>query len=201
MYLCVSARANSSHTRISVFFIVFFSSHRPSGLRKPGKGLLFTPNLSPGDRDVHRNQAIVPFLLYDKTTNYGVFNSSPLRAARDRYVSIVNSDLKCACARAPPKDEERWAVPVGSTLVSLARLSPRESLASARVWLARQGRRGSVWGFSSPKNARWCHTCVWCGIVERAQGRSQGGGGQQGQLPPSPFFLDTDETYVDYLVG
>ena len=50
------------------FFIFFFLSHRPSALRKLGKGLLFTPNISTGDGGVHRHQAIVPFLLYDTTT-------------------------------------------------------------------------------------------------------------------------------------
>ena len=50
------------------FFFIFFLSHRPSALRKRGKGLIFTPNISMGDGGVHRHQAIVPFLLYDTTT-------------------------------------------------------------------------------------------------------------------------------------
>ena len=48
------------------------------------------------------------------------------------------------------------------------------------------------------ENARWCHTCVWCGIVEREQGRSRGGA--TGTIASPPFFRDTDETFVDYLV-
>ena len=101
----------------------------------------------------------------------------------------VDASLACERAVVPyvrvVRDSRARAggVPVGLTLVSFGRL----------------GRRGSVWGFSSPK---W-HTCGWCGIVEREQGRSRGGGGgggQQRQLPPPPFFRDTDETFVDYLV-
>ena len=57
---------------VVIFF--FFINNRPSGLRKPEKGLLFTPNISPGDRGVDRHQAIVPSLLYDKTTYHGAFN-------------------------------------------------------------------------------------------------------------------------------
>ena len=78
-YLRVSARAIFSHTRFSDFFVIiffffffffifFFLSHRPSALRKRGKRLIFTPNISTGDGGVHRHQAIVPFLLYDRTT-------------------------------------------------------------------------------------------------------------------------------------
>ena len=62
------------------FFIFFFLSHRPSALRKPGKGLIFTPNISMGDGGVHRHQAIVPFLLYD-TTNHRAFNFTSLNDA------------------------------------------------------------------------------------------------------------------------
>ena len=78
-YLRVSARAIFSHTRFSDFFVIiifffffffffFFLGHRPSALRKRGKRLIFTPNISTGDGGVHRHQAIVPFLLYDPTT-------------------------------------------------------------------------------------------------------------------------------------
>ena len=65
----------------SSFFFIFFLSHRPSGLRKRGKRLIFTPNISTGDGDVHRHQAIVSFLLYDKTTNHGAFNFTSLNDA------------------------------------------------------------------------------------------------------------------------
>ena len=55
-------------------FPIFWSSSSSSSsssvtglgtLRKSGKGLIFTPNISTGDGGVHRHQAIVPFLLYD----------------------------------------------------------------------------------------------------------------------------------------
>ena len=76
-YHRVSARAIFSHTRFSDFFVIIifffffffiFFSHRPTALRKHGKRLIFTPNISTGDGGVHRHQAIVPFLLYDPTT-------------------------------------------------------------------------------------------------------------------------------------
>ena len=60
--------SSSSSSSSSFFFFIFFLSHRPSALRKRGKGLIFTPNISTGDGGVHRHQAIVPFLLYDTTT-------------------------------------------------------------------------------------------------------------------------------------
>ena len=63
------------------FFFIFFLSHRPSTLRKRGRRLLFTPNISTGDGGVHRHQAIVPFLLYDTTTNHGAFNFTLLNDA------------------------------------------------------------------------------------------------------------------------
>ena len=53
----------------------------PSALRKRGKGLIFTPNISTGDEGVHCHQAIVPFLLYDTTTNHGAFNFTSLNDA------------------------------------------------------------------------------------------------------------------------
>ena len=56
-----------SSSSSSFFFFIFFLSHRPSALRKRGKGLIFTANISTGDGGVHRHQAIVPFLLYDTT--------------------------------------------------------------------------------------------------------------------------------------
>ena len=63
-----SSSSSSSSSSPSSFFFIFFLSHRPSALRKRGKGLIFTPNISTGDGGVHRHQAIVPFLLYDTTT-------------------------------------------------------------------------------------------------------------------------------------
>ena len=60
--------SSSSSSSSSFFFFIFFLSHRPSALRKRGKGLIFTPNISTGDGGVHRHQAIVPFLVYDTTT-------------------------------------------------------------------------------------------------------------------------------------
>ena len=65
----------------SSFFLFIFLSHRPSPLRKREKGLIFTPNISTGDRGVHRYQATIPFLLYDTTTNRGAFNFSTLNDA------------------------------------------------------------------------------------------------------------------------
>ena len=65
----------------SSFFFIFFISHRPSALRKRGKRLIFTPNISTGDGGVHRHQAIVPFLLYDTTTNHEAFNFTSLNDA------------------------------------------------------------------------------------------------------------------------
>ena len=38
-----------SSSSSSFFFFIFFLSHRPSALRKRGKGLIFTPNISTGD--------------------------------------------------------------------------------------------------------------------------------------------------------
>ena len=63
---------------IIFFFIFFFFSHRPSALRKHGKRLLFTLNIFTSDGGVHRHQAIVPFSLYDATTNHGAFNFTSL---------------------------------------------------------------------------------------------------------------------------
>ena len=60
--------SSSSSSSSFFFFIFFFLSYRPSALRKRGKRLIFTPNISTGDGGVHRHQAIVPFLLYDPTT-------------------------------------------------------------------------------------------------------------------------------------
>ena len=60
--------SSSSSSSSFFFFIFFFLSHRPSALRKRGKGLILTPNISTGDVGMHRHQAIVPFLLYDTTT-------------------------------------------------------------------------------------------------------------------------------------
>ena len=61
--------SSSSLSSSFFFFIVFFFiSHRSSALRKRGKGLILTPNISLGDGGVYRHQAIVPFLLYDTTT-------------------------------------------------------------------------------------------------------------------------------------
>ena len=51
----------------SSFFFFFFLSHRPSALRKCGKGLIFTPNISTGNGGVHRHQAIMPFLSCSTT--------------------------------------------------------------------------------------------------------------------------------------
>ena len=59
--------SSSSSSSSSFFFFIFFLSHRPSALKKRGKGLIFTPNISTGDGCVHRHQAIVPFLLYNTT--------------------------------------------------------------------------------------------------------------------------------------
>ena len=60
----------SSSSSFFFFFIFFFFflNLRPSALRKQGKGLIFTPNISTGDGGLHRHQAIVPFLLHDTTT-------------------------------------------------------------------------------------------------------------------------------------
>ena len=76
------------HTRFSdfsviiiFFFFIFFLSHRPSALRKRGKGLIFTPNISTGNGGVHRHHAIVHFLLYDTTTNHEAFNFTSLNNA------------------------------------------------------------------------------------------------------------------------
>ena len=63
-----SSSSSSSSSSFFFFIFFFFLSHRPSALRKRGKGLIFTPNISTGDGGVHRRQAIVPFLLYDTTT-------------------------------------------------------------------------------------------------------------------------------------
>ena len=70
-----------SSSSSSFFFFIFFLSHRPSALKKRGKGLIFTPNISTGDVGVHRHQAIVPFLLYDTTTNHWAFNFTLLNDA------------------------------------------------------------------------------------------------------------------------
>ena len=53
----------------SFFFFIFFFflSNRPSALRKRGKGLIFTPNISTGDGGVHSHHTIVPFFPYDTT--------------------------------------------------------------------------------------------------------------------------------------
>ena len=66
---------------IIIFFFIVFLSHRPSTLRKLGKGMIFTPNISTGDGGVHRHQAIVPFLLYGTTTIHGAFNFTSLNDA------------------------------------------------------------------------------------------------------------------------
>ena len=63
-----SSSSSSSSSSFFFFIFFFFLSHRPSALRKRGKGLIFTPNISTGDGGVHRHQAIVSFLLYDTTT-------------------------------------------------------------------------------------------------------------------------------------
>ena len=60
--------SSSSSSSSFFFFIFFFLSHRPRALRKRGKRLIFTPNISTGDGGVHRHQAIDPFLLYYPTT-------------------------------------------------------------------------------------------------------------------------------------
>ena len=94
----------------SSFFFIFFLSHRPSALRKRGKGLIFTPNISTGDGGVHRHQAIVPFLLYDTTTtNHGAFNfTSPNDAIfttatpfRVRSICQYYSADHTCCCRSP----------------------------------------------------------------------------------------------------
>ena len=63
----VSSSSSSSSSSFFFFIFFFFLSHRPSALRKRGKGLIFTPNISTGDGGVHRHQAIVSFLVYDTT--------------------------------------------------------------------------------------------------------------------------------------
>ena len=63
---------------VIILLIFFFLSHRPSALRKHGKRLLFTPNISPSDGGVHRHQAIGPFLFYDTTKILGAFNCTAL---------------------------------------------------------------------------------------------------------------------------
>ena len=112
-YLCVSARAIFSHTRFSDFFVIFFFfffffiffSHRPSALRKRGKRLIFTPNISTGDGGVHRHQTIVPILLYDTTTKSRGLQlhiterrhfttATPFRV---RAIWIYSADRTCCC--------------------------------------------------------------------------------------------------------
>ena len=80
-YLRVSSRAFFLTRDFRIFFFFFFLRHRPSALRKHGKGLIFTPNISTGDGGVHRHQAIVPFLLYNTMTNHGAFNFTSLNDA------------------------------------------------------------------------------------------------------------------------
>ena len=98
---------------IILFFFIFSLSHRPSALRKRGKGLIFTPNISTGDGGVHRHQAIVPFLLYDTTTNHGAFNFTSLNdailqpqslSAYALYMKVYSADLACCsqCCRFRP---------------------------------------------------------------------------------------------------
>ena len=92
----------------SFFFFIFFLNHRSSALRKPRKGLIFTPNISTGDGGVHRHQAIVPFLLYDTTTkSQGLqlyiterchFTTATL--FRVRALQVYSADHTC-CGQSP----------------------------------------------------------------------------------------------------
>ena len=96
---------SSSSSSSFFFFIFFFLSHRPSALRKRGKELIFTPNISTGDGGVHRHQAIVPFLLCNTTTKSRDLQlhiterrhfttATPFRV---RYVDIYSADRTCCC--------------------------------------------------------------------------------------------------------
>ena len=98
--------SSSSFFFFFIFFFFFFS-HRPSALRKRGKGPIFTPNISTGDGGVHRHQAIVPFLLYGTTTKSRDLQlhiterrhfttATPFRV-RAIYVDVYSADGTCCC--------------------------------------------------------------------------------------------------------
>ena len=99
--------SSSSSSSSSFFFFIFFLSHRPSALRKRGKGLIFTPNISTGDGGVHCHQAIIPFLLYDTTTkSRGLqlhiterchFTTATPFRVRAMWICIYSADRTCCC--------------------------------------------------------------------------------------------------------
>ena len=126
-----------SHTRFSDFFVIifffffiFFLSHRPSALRKRGKRLIFTPNISTGDGGVHRHQAIVPFLLYDTTTkSRGLqlhiterrhFTTTTPFRVYTRYVPVYSADHTCCCQSPFPSLQLLTASTAASFLSSVS---------------------------------------------------------------------------------
>ena len=93
---------------------------------------MFTPNISTGDGGVHCHQAIVPFLLYDTTTNHGAFNFTSLNDAILQLPRLSAYSIIALITRRVVASR-RFRLLAASTLTSLVsygvvrlRISPNE---------------------------------------------------------------------------